>query len=348
MGGILRLLNRIRQLGFVRLALGDRRGPDEQDGRVLQLFRNRIELKKSYSGVLDEVQRLKDRLKQQEGATARVQEMLQGLEARLSQPDSAYPAMVFYQLRDLWDFGRRLLQQFAGELEAQQLERERRNFFAEFNRRQFGRRQAVEADLLAAEGTASHARARVNDLERQLAALDRFWHYFKRRRVRQSLHAAGIQALLSEQALGEARVARDQLEGEQAEFGGLSVDARRAINLAVVAYGQVLLDRLERTGLYQHTRAATERREPAAGDYGDRAQCERLMADVQRARSLLAQRGDVLNEIRVRTEGLRRATRYRDDADTTPDAELLAQGEAGVATRVLVEDVWEIYRVLLR
>jgi hypothetical protein len=348
MRGFARLLNRIRQLGFVRLALGERREAIEQDGRVLQLFRNRIELKKSYSSVLEEVQRLKDRLKQQEGATVRVQEMLQGLEARLSQPDSAYPAMIFYQLRDLWDFGRRLLQQFAGELEAQQLERERRNFFAEFNRRQFGRRQAVEADLLAAESAASLARARASDLERQLGLLNRFWHYFRRRGVRQALHAAGLQALLAEQALGEARSARDQLEGEQAEFGGLSVEARRAINLAVVAYGQVLLDRLERTGLYQHTRSATERREPAAGDYGDRAQCERLMADVQRARTLLAQRGDVLNEIRMRADTMRKVTRYRDDADTTPDADVLAQGEVGVATRVLVDDAWEIYRVLLR
>ena len=53
------------------------------DDRVLHLFRNRAELKKAYSALQDEVQRLKDRIKQQEGATARVQEMLQGLEARL-------------------------------------------------------------------------------------------------------------------------------------------------------------------------------------------------------------------------------------------------------------------------
>ena len=54
--------------------------PRSIDDRVLHLFRNRAELKKAYSGLQDELQRLKDRIKQQEGATARVQEMLQGLE----------------------------------------------------------------------------------------------------------------------------------------------------------------------------------------------------------------------------------------------------------------------------
>jgi hypothetical protein len=221
------LMKRIRQLGFLRLALGEGRGAAADDGRVLHLFRNRIELKKSFSTAQEEIQRLKDRVKQQEGATARVQELLQGLESRLAQPESGYQALVFYQLRELWVLGRNLVQQFVTELEAQQVERERRNFFAEFNRRQFGRRQEVEANCLTAEATAATARARVGELERRLGALQRFWHYFRRRRVRQQLHGDRIQALLAEQALGEARAAGSALEGEQATFPGLSLEARR-------------------------------------------------------------------------------------------------------------------------
>ena len=342
------LMQRIRQLGFVRLAFGDGRGNVADDGRVLHLFRNRIELKKSFSNAQEEIQRLKDRVKQQEGATARVQEMLQGLEARLAQPDSAYPALVFYQLRELWTLGRSLLQQFTADLETQQLDRERKNFFAEFNRRQFSRRQAVEADCLQAEAAAAAARAAVSEQERRLAGLQRFWHYFQRRRVRQVLHAASIQALLTEQALGESRAGRDALEAEQPNFTGLSMDSRRAINLATVAYGQVLCDRLARTRLLEPTQQASGRREPDNGAYGDRAQCERLMSDIQRARALLGQRSEVLPEIRARTEGLRRIAQYRNSADSVPDADSLNSGGDAIASRVLVEDCWEIYRVLLR
>jgi len=47
----------------------------------------------------DEVFRLKDLLKQQEAATQRAQEMLNTLEMRLGAAATAYPALVFYQLR---------------------------------------------------------------------------------------------------------------------------------------------------------------------------------------------------------------------------------------------------------
>src|SRR5690348_1636368 len=118
----------IRQLGFLRLgSAAARRGID--DDRVLHLFRNRAELKKAYGSLQDELHRLKERVRQQEGATARVQEMLQGLEARLGRSATAYPALVFYHLRELWGQARALLAHFAAELAARQEERERRAFF---------------------------------------------------------------------------------------------------------------------------------------------------------------------------------------------------------------------------
>ena len=51
---------------------------------------------------------------------------------------------MFYQLRALWQLGRELIEQFVADLARQQEERERRAHFAEHNRRQFARRQAVE------------------------------------------------------------------------------------------------------------------------------------------------------------------------------------------------------------
>ncbi|MFX5587059.1 hypothetical protein ABTE16_20150, partial [Acinetobacter baumannii] len=84
--------------------------PSGEDDRVLNLFRNRAELTKAYGALEDEIYRLKDRIKQQEGATQRVQEMLEALEERLGAADTAYPALVFYQLRRLWESGRELIE----------------------------------------------------------------------------------------------------------------------------------------------------------------------------------------------------------------------------------------------
>src|SRR5262249_21373516 len=112
----------------------------------------------------DEIYRLKDRIKQQEGATARVQEMLSALEQRLGAQESGYPALVFYQLRGLWQLGRELIEQFVADLAKQIEDRERRAHFAEHNRKQFPRRQAADSELRAAETELADANERLADL----------------------------------------------------------------------------------------------------------------------------------------------------------------------------------------
>jgi hypothetical protein len=319
---------------------------DEDELRMMSLFRNRAELKKSFSGAVEEVQRLKDRVKQQEGATARVQEMLQELEARLADPARAWPALAFYQLRELWVQGRALVQQFITELEAQQAERERKHLFAEFNRRQFQRRQSVESTCLQATETVAQARGTVERLDRQLASQQRFWHYFQRRRTRQALQEAGMRRLLAEQALGEAQAARDAVEGERIEFTGISVEARRAINMAGIAYAQLLRERLEATGLYDQVQRASERREVPDDEYGDRAACEKLIARITEARAALDKRTGILAEIRKRADAFNQLARYRGSGDVLPIGETIAAG-GPITTRVLTEDTWEIRRALL-
>src|SRR5881394_1147162 len=136
------LMKALRQLGFLKLPFRQAEEPVEEDhDRVMALFRNRAELKKQHSELQDEIYRLKDRIKQQEGATARVQEMLSSLEQRLGAQESGYPALVFYQLRGLWQLGRELIEQFVTDLARQLEDRERRAHFVEFNRKQFARRQ---------------------------------------------------------------------------------------------------------------------------------------------------------------------------------------------------------------
>ena len=70
--------------------------------RLMQLFQNRAGLKKAYADLKDEFHLLRDRLKQQEGATIRVQEQLDALGDLLADPRTGFGALVFYQLRGLW------------------------------------------------------------------------------------------------------------------------------------------------------------------------------------------------------------------------------------------------------
>jgi hypothetical protein len=349
----------LRQLGFLKLNLRQD-PPPEEDVRVLALFRNRAELKKAYGELQEETYRLKDRVKQQEGATQRVQEMLGALETRLGVSDTAYPALVFYQLRRLWQSGREIIEQFVADLARQQEERERRQHLAEHNRRQFSKRQTVEKQLRTAESSAAETAHRVADLEAERGRLKRFWHYFKRRALEHRIGDAVAAAVAANASLTEARAAAEELEKEpMPEFPGLSVEARRAINLAAIAYAEVLCLRLVKTRVVTLAREATSRRE-VADEYGSRAECEVLMREIESACVAIAGRANIAQEITSRTDRLKQVARYRSQTDTspTPDSLAFSEGDAlgseplgASAARmpnVLAEDTWDMYRLLLR
>ena len=56
----------------------------------------------------------------------------------------------------------------------------------------------------------------------------------------------------------------------------------------------------------------------------------------------------MLAEIRLRADALRAIARYRHTGDVVPEAESLSDGNLKVASRVLLDDTWDIARVLLR
>jgi hypothetical protein len=349
----------LRQLGFLKLNFR-REETAEDDHRVLALFRNRAELKKAYGELQEEIYRLKDRIKQQEGATLRVQEMLSALEGRLGASETAFPALVFYQLRRLWLTGHELLERFVAELAAQQEERERRQHLAEHNRRVFAKRQGADQRLREAQRLAEAEAGTLAGLESQRAGLRRFWHYFKRRALEHTISRARAAAVAADLAQGAARQAVEEIEAEPIpEFPGISLDARRAINIAAIAYGEVLCLRLARTQLVMQAREATRHRE-ATDEYGSRAECESLMKQIERADEVLRGRASLSQEIKQRSDRLKQVARYRAAADAAPTAESLAfsEGDAlggapsGIAAarmpNVLAEDTWDLYRVLLR
>lgn len=353
------LMKALRQLGFLKLNFRQE-APSPEEDRVLTLFRNRAELKKAYGGLEDEIYRLKERIKQQEGATQRVQEMLNALETRLGMSDTGYPALVFYQLRRLWQSGRELIEQMVADLARQQEDRERRQHLAEHNRRQFPRRQAAEKQLRDSETAAADAANRVSELEGERARLTRFWHYFKRRALEHRITEAVATAVAANATLTDARAAAEELEKEPVpEFPGLSVESRRAINLAALAYAETLCFRLVKTQLVKLAREATQRRE-CTDDYGTQAECEALMRDIEKAMGLIQARGNIAQEISGRTERLKKVAKYRGPNDTSPTADSIAFSEGDVLSNdpqgvtaarmpnVLAEDTWDLFRILLR
>jgi hypothetical protein len=346
-------MNALRQLGFLRLNLRPEGGAADPEHRVIELFRNRAELKKAYGGLQDETYRLKDLVKQQEAATQRVQDMLNELEGRLGSNETAYATLAFYQLRRLWQSGRELIQQLVADLARQQDERERKAHLALHNRQQFARRQTAEGQVGVARSLSDEAAALVTQLESEHRSLKRFWHYFRRRALERRVHGAQAAAAAAGASLEACQAQLDAVNMEPLpEFPGLSLDARRAINLAAIAYAGVLCRRLKviEKPLLQMAREATARR-AAADVYGTPKECVLLMAQISRAQRLLANRDVLAEEIRAQTERLQPLTSYRGPADTCPTSDSIAAASGSAdphVPNVLAEDTWDLFRVLLR
>src|SRR6187399_355953 len=222
----------LKSFGFLGGSNSAAETPPE-DGRVVELFRSRAELRKQHEELGAEMQRLRDRLKLQEAATSRVQEMYESLEKRLEAADTGLSTLVFYHLRALWSDGRLIIELLVQDLAGKQEERERKAWALEGNRKQFQVRQAAEQQLRQAESLMVAARQQVVAFDAKLAKLDKWWHRWQRPKVAAQRPALQAAVDSAETNLLTARGRCEQLEKVGAgEFPGISVEARRAINLA--------------------------------------------------------------------------------------------------------------------
>jgi chromosome segregation ATPase len=320
-------------------------GPGEsaEDQRLVELFRNRAELKKELNELAEERHRLLDRLKLQEGATMRVEEQLAALEQYLGRPEEGYKCLTYFQLRAVWRVAARRLEQFSVELARRQKDRERKQQLAAFDRGRRERLDEVERELAEARVLADQLQAEQRLAEQRLQDLRGFWNHFRRRRLADAVAARRyrIDAALTQLTdLGDRHHA---IESEPPPlFEGLSVAGRRAVNLAVIAYAEALHERLAAAGLADLVRHTTLRR-VYDSSYGGREECLALMQRAGRALTELDHMQDDVADILARAERLRATAAYRADGDTVP-----LQDTLQVAAAVLLEEYWDVYKVLLR
>jgi hypothetical protein len=341
------------RINSLRLPLiGARRNADEHE-RLLKLYWNRAELKKELASLDDQLYQLRDRLKQQEAATQRALEERESLETLLGNPELGFGALVHFQFNGLWRACHAQLEQFAAELRRQQEDRERKRQLVEFHQERQAR-TALAAERLTEARDAQQVEEQTEAaLKAKLAAASGLWHYFRRRRLADQIARQAGQLAHARRYLEDMREAKRTIEKEPwPEFGGLSLEGRRAINNAVVAYAQLLYARLAESGLALHARQARTR-SVHESNYGARAECEALMAEIALGLALVKSQKDIAAEIRTRTEALKGVASYRHPEDTVPDPGSLpsafpGRGLPAREPNVLIDDYWDLYTALLR
>jgi hypothetical protein len=333
---------------FLPLSLAGAAGTEAEEQRVIGLFRNRAELKKAYSGLQNELQNWKDRHKQQEGALSRLQENLQGLEARLSRAESGLPTLVFYQLRELWAHGQSLLETFIDELrrhrEAQERDAHQRAMAAEA-----ARCHAIFSESVGRmQAEANEAGATVERIKAELIRHAAWWFHFRRRRLMRQLQIAGASASAAYAALEAERLRREaEATALVQPYTGLSTAARRAINLAVIAYAHALHERLCVSNVFELACQSVRLRETPDDGYGGRAHCEALMGEIQLVRATLQEPHLMRDDIASASQQLRSQFLFSAPEDPLPDADALVGSTDAPGSRVLKDNIWQINRLLL-
>lgn len=346
----------IDKLSFLKV--GGEGGVSADEERLMQLFQNRAGLKKAYADLKDEFHLLRDRLKQQEGATIRVQEQLDGLGELLAEPNTGFSALVFFQLRGLWKTCHQQLAGFATELTRTQEAREIAKHKADCEAAKTTRLSDVDQRLQVAAGKADLQRQHLATAQGELQRLTAFWHYFERRRRQKALETLRQAVILADAEVGDLHAERSAIGSEAfAEFPGISLSARRSINLAIISYAELLCESVEAFGLAAKAKEAVARRVHEM-TFGSRSDCEGYMQRVQKARAAVANQKQITPGLKSRLERLRASSEYRNSADTVPTADSLSPSGAQAAGspaigspgawNVLAEDYWDLYTLLLR
>ena len=326
----------------------------------MQLFQNRAGLKKAYADLKDEFHLLRDRLKQQEGATIRVQEQLDALGDLLGDPKTGFGALVFFQLRTLWKTCHQQLSTFATDLTRQQEAREMAKHKAEIDAAKKSRLADLDRRLQEAVSEADSQRQFLATAQSEIGRLTAFWHYFKRRRSQKSLESLRDHMMQADAKVGDLHAERSAIEHEAApEFPGISLSARRNINLAIISFAELLCENVDAYGLAARAKEAVARRVHEMS-FGTRAECEGYMQRVQQAQAVVAGQKQITGALKAKLDRLRATCEYRNNADTVPTADSLAPAAAeldlgktpkpptAATWNVLAEDYWDLFTLLLR
>lgn len=328
------------------------------DERLLQLYWSRAELKKELKRLQDERRQLLDSCQMQQSAVARMREHVDRLEAYLGNPEVAPHALIYFQLRSLWRVCAAKVAQFASDLQRQQEDRERHTQLIEFDRIRCQRLSESERQLSDARLNSDMLEAQLKLLEARLQSMLGFWNYFRRRHLAEGIEIERSQWDAAATLVTDLSDDHAVIEASQPPaLPGISIDGRRTVNTAVIAYAQQLVVSLSQGGLAMLAKETTVRR---AFDvrYGGRDDCVRLMTLLREAMTVVSESNDDLG-LKERIAAVREAARYRSDTDTipltdsvvtlpTPNLRVAAPDAVNrSAMHVLIDDYWDLSRVLL-
>lgn len=308
---------------------------DENEKKLMELFQKRHLMKKMYDKAAAELASKQEEAEALQRQAGEMGKRLGALDEMLSDPEKGQSVIVHYQLAALWSECNIQLAIRCQELSSKHEADEKQAQLLEFATAQRAKIQAAEVQVQAAQVPLDQALDRKRQLEIDLAASQRFWHYFKRKRLNLALAelAAQLEPLLKRKQQVEDEL--EKLKQTPApEYPGLSVAAKRNINLHLIALAQYLYQTLMVNSVAQHAQN-THGQLPNATVFGDTRTCLQMVTHIAEAAGKLKSDAERQLKLGQRFAWLQEKARYAKPEDTLPEREVFVaiEGSVGAGTR---------------
>jgi len=334
--------------------IANEHGDDNE--KLVELFKQRAELKKEFAALRSEKLRLQQLVKEQQGATARVVQRLEHLESLLVDPEWVHTAVVFYQLRSLNRRCESKLAKFAEELKQQREGRRRDNQLQAWSKKCSAKKAALDEKLKGHRERLQLLEGQLQAERQQAESMPALGKIFKRRSVSDRF------AELSEQldaARNEEQGFLEKIESielaEPPDPPGLCVAEKRSINFMIIAFAQHLYLQFSDRDLVPLVK---ESREKSVGaiNYGSKRDCDVLLDRIAAHIDSMEKASDYVDELKQRAEFIAEHAVFNEDDDAVPIAGTVATVFAingnGVVTKsdanLVGDNYWGIANVLSR
>ncbi len=266
----------------------DRRRDAVDQERLIELFSNRVELKKEFARLRAERTEMQDSLQRAETDKQALSRRLEYLEGLLTDGNTAVSTMLFYHLRGLWRRCAKRLESLSAEMSRRISGRRQVMMIETWQREREAKLAEVEQQLVTEKAKIESLKQHIREANEALQDCDKLWHFFRRRQLteqREQQSAELKQQLINHNGSIELR---RQLKNSRAPINeALEVVDKRTINLHVLALAQFLYAHFEEYGLVARSAAAISK-DLGSVEYGDDEACREIMAQSDNAfRALL-------------------------------------------------------------
>ncbi len=297
---------------------GNSEGDPGDSDKLLELYKNRAELKKDFDSLRDDTQKLQNQINDQVGETARLQQKLEHLEDLLLDPDLAYSVVAHYQLRA---FNLRCISQlalFAEQLKQNSEKQQYGKVFDAWRDERDEEAQAIRAQISEHQTTIQTFKDQFQAEQQRYSSMSGPVRFFRKRAVRKTLDriATQIEAIREQETelLGqlEAIQSRDAPDTE-----GLDIASKRSINFMILAFAQQIYVHFFADNLAGLAKESGDK-SVGAINYGNKKDCEVILEIVRGRADSMDDVTEFAGILKQRAQLISAAAQFNSEDDAVP------------------------------